>query len=72
MYKFEIIESIVRDLDFKSKEEVLKLAKKMWDIALRNENYSPEVKEAFEDAYNELASPELTYENLVSIKKNLP
>ena len=71
MYKFEIIESIVKELEFTTKEEVVKLAKKMRDIAKANPDYSLEVKEAFEDAYTEIASNELTLENLLEIKKLL-
>ncbi len=71
MYKFQIIESIVKDLDFKTKEEVVELAKRMKEIALKNKDYSVNVKEAFEDAYNELASEDLTLENLLEIKRNL-
>lgn len=71
MYKFEIIENIVKELDFKTKDEVVRLAKKMRDIAKTNPDYSADVKEAFEDAYNEINSPELTFENLQEIKKLL-
>ncbi len=71
MYKFEIIESIVKDLDFKSKDEVVRLAKKMSDLAKKNPDYSAEVKQAFSDAYDEINSPELTLENLLEIKKLL-
>ena len=68
MYKFEIIESVIKALDFKTKEEVVALIKKMRDIAIANETYSPEVKKAFEDAYKEIASDTLTLENLKEIK----
>lgn len=71
MYKFEIIESIVKELDFSTKEEVVRLSKKMMDIAKQNNEYSSDVKEAFEDAYNEINSDELTLENLLEIKKLL-
>ena len=68
MYKFEIIENIVKDLDFTTKEEVIALAKKMKEVAARNKAYTKEVKEAFEDAYTELSSDDLTLENLMEIK----
>jgi hypothetical protein len=71
MYKFEIIESIVKELEFTTKEEVVRLAKKMKDIAMENKEYTKEIKEAFEDAYSEIASEELTLENLLEIKKLL-
>lgn len=69
MYKFEIIESIVKNFDFTTKEEVVNLAKKMSDIAQKNEEYSLDIKQAFKDAYDEIASPDLTLENLLEIKK---
>lgn len=71
MYKFEIIESIVKNLDFKTKEEVVRLAKKMRDIAQATPEYTPEIKQAFVDAYEEINSPDLTLENLLEIKKLL-
>lgn len=71
MYKFEIIESIVKDLDFKTKDEVVRLAKKMRDIAKDDSEMEADVKQAFEDAYNEINSPDLTLENLQEIKKLL-
>lgn len=71
MYKFEIIESIVKDLDFTTKDEVVRMAKKMMDIAKKNKSYSNDIKDAFEDAYNEINSDELTLDNLLEIKKLL-
>ena len=47
VYKFEIIEKVIMARDFETKEEVVELAKKMKDIALANESYSNDVKEAF-------------------------
>jgi len=68
VYKFEIIEKVIMARDFETKEEVVELAKKMRDIALNNESYSNDVKEAFKDAYNEIKN-ELTLANLQEIKK---
>ena len=68
IYKFEIIEHIICARDFSTKEEVLELAKKMCDIAVANETYSEEVKQAFKDAYREI-DEELTLGNLQEIKK---
>ena len=68
IYKFEIIEHIICARDFSTKEEVLQLAKKMCDIAMANETYSEEVKQAFQDAYREI-DEELTLGNLQEIKK---
>ena len=71
MYKFEIIESIVKELDFKTKEEVVRLAEKMRNIAKNDPEMEADVKQAFEDAYNEINSPDLTLENLLEMKKLL-
>ena len=68
VYKFEIIEKIIMARDFETKEEVVEVAKKMKDIALANEKYSADVKDAFKDAYNEIKN-ELTLANLKEIKK---
>ena len=54
VYKFEIIEKIIMARDFSTKEEVEEVAKKMRDIALANEEYSEDVKQAFKDAYKEI------------------
>ena len=71
MYKFEIIEVIIKALDFKTKEEVIRLAKKMLDIANSNKSYSKEIKGAFKEAYEEIISEDLTLDNLYEIKKLL-
>ncbi len=68
VYKFEIIEKIIMARDFSTKEEVEEVAKKMRDIALANEEYSEDVKQAFKDAYKEIKD-ELTLSNLKEIKK---
>lgn len=68
VYKFEIIEKIIMARDFSTKEEVEEVAKKMRDIALANEEYSEDVKQAFKDAYKEIKE-ELTLSNLKEIKK---
>jgi len=68
VYKFEIIEKIIMARAFETKEEVVELAKKMKDIALDNDSYSKDVKEAFKDAYNEIKN-ELTLANLQEIRK---
>ena len=46
MYKFQVIEGIIKAIDFKSKEEVVDLAKRMKDIAKKNTKYSEAVKKA--------------------------
>ena len=68
VYKFEVIEKIIMARDFETKEEVVELAKKMRDIALNDDKYSKDVKDAFKDAYNEIKN-ELTLANLQEIKK---
>ena len=67
IYKFEIIERIITEVDFKTKEEVLDFAKKVRDIALER-NISAEIKNAFKNAYKEI-DEELTLGNLREIKK---
>ena len=49
IYKFEIIERIITEVDFTTKEEVLDFAKKVRDIALER-NISAEIKNAFKNA----------------------
>jgi len=68
VYKFEVIEKIIMARDFETKEEVVEEAKKMRDIAVADDKYSDDVKEAFKDAYNEVKN-ELTLANLQEIKK---
>jgi hypothetical protein len=67
IYKFEIIERIITEVDFTTKEEVLDFAKKVRDIALER-NISAEIKNAFKNAYKEI-DEELTLGNLREIKK---
>ena len=71
MYKFEVIEGIIKAIDFKTKEEVVNLAKKMMDAAQVNPKYSDAVKKAFVEAYEELSAEDLTLENLNEIKNML-
>lgn len=67
IYKFEIIERIITEVDFTTKEEVLEFAKKVRDIALEKDA-SREIKDAFKSAYKEI-DEELTLGNLREIKK---
>ena len=67
IYKFEIIERIITEVDFTTKEEVLDFAKKVRDIALERD-ISTEIKNAFKNAYKEI-DEELTLGNLREIKK---
>lgn len=68
VYKFEIIERIITEVDFTTKEEVLEFAKKVRDIVLDNPDVKPEFKTAFKNAYKEI-DEELTLGNLKEIKK---
>lgn len=67
MYKYQIIEHIISNVDFSTKEEVVVQAKKMLELVRANKEYSLDIKQAFEDAYAEIL--ELTLENLKEIKK---
>lgn len=68
VYKFEIIERIITEVDFETKDEVLDFAKKVRDIALGKPNVREEIKTAFKNAYREI-DEELTLGNLKEIKK---
>ena len=48
IYKFEIIERIITEVDFKTKDEVLDFARKVRDIALEKD-ISSEIKNAFKN-----------------------
>ena len=67
MYKYQIIEHIISNVDFSTKEEVVLFAKKMLELVRNNKEYTLEIKQAFEDAYAEIL--ELTLDNLNEIKK---
>ena len=67
IYKFEIIERIITEVDFKTKDEVLDFARKVRDIAIEKD-ISREMKDAFKNAYKEI-DEELTLGNLREIKK---
>ena len=68
VFKFDIIERTIAELDFTTKEEVVRLAEIMKDVAA-SKDYSDTVKKAFADAYNEICSDDFTLENLQEIKK---
>lgn len=67
MYKYQIIEHIISNVDFSTKDEVVLFAKKMLELVRNNKEYTLEIKQAFEDAYAEIL--ELTLDNLKEIKK---
>ncbi len=68
VFKFDIIERIIGDLDFTTKEEVVRLAEIMKDVAA-TKDYPEDVKKAFVDAYNEINADDFTLDNLFEIKK---
>ena len=68
VFKFDIIERTIAELDFTTKEEVVRLSEIMKEVASKKD-YSAEVKKAFADAYSELSSDDFTLENLKEIKK---
>jgi len=68
IYKFEIIERIIKEVDFTTKDEVLDFAKRVRDVALDRTDISQEIKNAFKNAYKEI-DEELTLGNLKEIKK---
>ena len=68
VFKFDIIERTITELEFTTKEEVVRLSEIMKDVA-NGKNYSADIKKAFTDAYNELKSDDFTLENLKEIKK---
>lgn len=68
VYKFDVIEKVIGDITFTTKEEVVKYAETMRDVALKNKKYSDEVKNAFVEACEEIKN-ELTLDNLKEIKK---
>ena len=68
IYKFEIIERIITEVDFTTKDEVLDFAKKVRDIGMSKPGISSDIKNAFKNAYKEI-DEELTLGNLKEIKK---
>lgn len=68
VYKFEIIERIITEVDFTTKDEVLDFAEKVRDIAVKRDDVDNEIKKAFKNAYKEI-DEELTLGNLKEIKK---
>lgn len=68
IYKFEIIERIIKEVEFTTKEEVVEFAKKVRDVALSRSDMSKDYQNAFKNAYKEIDS-ELTLGNLKEIKK---
>jgi phosphoglycerol transferase MdoB-like AlkP superfamily enzyme len=54
IYKFEIIERIISEVDFTTKEEVVEFAERVRDIALDRPDMKKEIKDAFKNAYKEI------------------
>lgn len=68
IYKFEVIERIIKEVNFTTKEEVVEFARKVRDYVLDKPDVSKEKKDAFKNAYKEI-DEELTLGNLKEIKK---
>lgn len=68
IYKYEIIERIIKEIDFETKEEVVDFAKKVKAVALKRDDLDSTVVEAFEKAYEDIKD-ELTLQNLKEVKK---
>jgi len=68
IYKFEVIERIITEVDFTTKEEVVEFARKVRDYVLDQPDVSKEKKDAFKNAFKEI-DEELTLGNLKEIKK---
>ncbi|MBE5758045.1 MAG: hypothetical protein E7345_03855 [Clostridiales bacterium] len=68
IYKFEVIERIITEVNFTTKEEVVEFARKVRDYVLSKPDVSKEKKDAFKNAYKEI-DEELTLGNLKEIKK---
>lgn len=70
VYKFQIMERAIREVDFTTKEEVVEFINKMRDVAVENPDYSKEIKNAFRVGAKEIAE-ELSLKELLEIKKIL-
>ena len=68
IYKFEVIERIITEVNFTTKEEVVEFARKVRDYVLDQPDVSKEKKDAFKNAFKEI-DEELTLGNLKEIKK---
>ena len=64
---FKILETVLVLKDYKSKEEVLKVAGVMRGVALDSEEYPKTVKDAYVEAYKKLEG--LSYEEMMEIKE---
>ncbi len=64
---FRILEVVFSMQEYKTKEEVIKVATAMSDVAKEDEKYPKDIKDAFEEALNKLN--ELSFEEMMEIKK---
>jgi hypothetical protein len=53
-YSFKILEEIFKIKEYKTKDEVMQVAKKMTDLALSRDDLSGELKNAYKLAYQRL------------------
>lgn len=64
---FRILEVVFSMQEYKTKEEVIKVATAMSDVAKEDEKYPKDIKDAFAEALNKLN--ELSFEEMMEIKK---
>ena len=64
---FKVLETILVYKEYKSKEEVMKVAETMKNVALENSKYPKTVKEAYIEAYSKLK--ELPFDDMMEIKE---
>ena len=64
---FKVLETILVYKDYTSKEEVLKVAETMKNIALENSKYPKTVKEAYIEACSKLS--DLPFDDMMEIKE---
>ncbi len=63
---FKILETILILKDYKNKQEILKVADVMRNVALNSDEYPKVVKDAYIEAYKKLDG--LSYEEMMEIK----
>lgn len=64
---FKVLETILVYKDYKSKEEVVKVAETMKNIALANARYPKTVKEAYVEACSKIS--DLPFSDMMEIKE---
>ncbi len=64
---FKVLETILVFKDYTSKEEVMKVAETMKEIALKNSKYPKTVKDAYVEACSKLK--DLPFDDMMEIKE---